>query len=505
MQNRFRARLVAVLLGLVISLTGCADLTSGLAGVGRPSATPLTLVDADIAQVVSSATAAPPSPAASPTSAATATTAATFTPLPTATFSPTATATPLPSATATPSPSATIIPATPTLIPTPPTVSPTPWPTPDGPLTWDERALLFDELWKLVNERYIDPNFNGVNWAAQWDARRARALETPTDAAFYGELREMVWTLNDGHSRFMDPHEAFDHFAASRNTLTYGGLGLYTFDTPDGALVLQVDPGSPAERAGILSCDRILSLNGGRYNGDGGEVGSTAALTIQRPGAGTFNLTLAREEVTQVLDVPGEVLPGRSERIGYVRIDTLWVLDTPDRLRARLARLEEEGPLDGLIIDLRPNLGGWRPVLQGILGTFTQGQLGEFYGRLQSDPLVAPRRDDPPPSHPNLPLVVLVSEHTESYAEVLAATLRAERGAVIIGEPTRGNVETIFPRRLPFGARVWIAEQGFRLNSGATLEGVGVQPDMVDHTDWTPYACGRDPQVDMAAILLEND
>ena len=136
-------------------------------------------------------------------------------------------------------------------------------------------------------------------------------------------------------------------------------------------------------------------------------------------------------------------------------------------------------------------------MLQGILGTFVAGELGEFSGRLQSDPLVAPRDDAPPPAYPNLPLAVLVGPRTESYAEVLAATLQAERGAIVVGQGTQGNVETIFPRRLPYGARVWIAEQGFRLNNGNTLEGIGVQPNVYDSTDWTRYACGSDPQGDV--------
>jgi C-terminal processing protease CtpA/Prc len=207
-----------------------------------------------------------------------------------------------------------------------------------------------------------------------------------------------------------------------------------------------------------------------------------------------------------VLDVPGELLPGRESRIGYVRVDTLWVFEMPERLRARLAELEVEGPLDALIIDLRSNAGGWRPVLQGILGLFVEGHLGEFSGRLESDPLVAPDDDEEgtPPAYPDLPLAVLVGPRTESYAEVLTAVLQAERGAIVIGQPTQGNVETIFPRRLPFSARVWIAEQGFRLNNGNTLEGVGVQPDIVDYTDWTRYACARDPQVELAARQLEE-
>lgn len=494
---------MGLLAALVLVLTGCggpAEASQGIVLTVVSRATP----------TVGATQPAPPSPAVS-----TATLAPTFTSVPaaspspsvTAPLTPSATAPALPSATASASatvtavPSATVPAATATAAVAP---SPTAWPTPDGPLTRDERALLFDELWAVVNERYIDPNFNGVNWAAQRDARRTRALNAATDTAYYQQMREMMWTLNDGHSRFMDPHEAYDHFAISRNTLTYGGLGLYTFQATNGDLVLQVNPGSPAARAGIQPCDHILSMNGYPYDGDGGAVGTTANLTVQRPGDQRFTLTLTREEIQQVLDVPGQVLPNRSRRIGYIRVDTLWVFETPDRMRATLAQLEADGPLDGLIIDLRPNLGGWRPVLQGILGTFTEGQLGEFYGRLQTDPLVAPRRDDPPPSHPDLPLAVLVSRHTESYAEVLAATLQASRGAVVIGEQTRGNVETIFPRRLPFSARVWIAEQGFRLNNGATLEGIGVRPDVVDRTDWTEYACARDPQVDMAATMLEN-
>ncbi|MGH2543681.1 MAG: S41 family peptidase, partial [Ardenticatenaceae bacterium] len=348
----------------------------------------------------------------------------TLTPSPSWTATATATATASVTPTATPSVTPTIPSATPTATETPllaanltATARPTAWPTPDGPLTPEERALLFDELWTVVNERYIDPAFNGVNWAAEREYRRPRALGAPDDAIYYQELKAMVSLLNDGHSRFMTPDEAIQHFALARNEVTYGGFGLYTMPLPDGALVLQVIPGSPAERAGILSCDRVTALNGGGYWGDGGEVGTSATLSMQRPGGNAYTITLTREEINQVLEVPGELLPGRARRIGYVRLDTLWVFEIPERLRVRLAELEADGPLDGLIIDLRSNAGGWRPVLQGILGIFVEGHLGEFYGRLDSDPLVAPRDEEPAPSHPDLPLVVLVGPRTESYAE----------------------------------------------------------------------------------------
>ncbi len=456
---------------------------------------------------IPSVTASDPAPAtaASPTIEAI---AVLLTPSRPALSAPTLTTTELPTVTATATATATTSPS-PSPIPssttTPTFVPPTPWPTPDGPLTFDERVLLFDELWKVINERYISANFNGINWQAQYGYFRPRALNAPNDTAYYQELKEMVWLLNDDHSRFMTPNEAFDHFAFSRNEGEYVGLGLYTMPLTSGALVLQVSPGSPAERGGIQACDRILTLDGrSSWESEGGTPGSIALLVIERPGTGTFSINAPREEILQVIDVPGWVLPNRGQKIGYVRLDTLWVRDIPERLRARLREMEADGPLDGLILDLRPNLGGWRPVLQGILGIFVSGELGQFSGRLESESLIAPRADEPPPSHPELPLVVLIAPRTESYAEVLAAVLQAERGALVIGQQTRGNVETIFPRRLPFGARVWIAEQGFRLNNGMLLEGVGVRPQIVDTTDWTPYACGQDPQVERAADILET-
>ena len=385
------------------------------------------------------------------------------------------------------------------------TARPTAWPTPDHPLTPDERTLLFDELWRTINERYLYPDFNGVNWSAQYDPYLARALAAPNDDAYYTVLKELVDLLGDSHSRFMSPSEALDHFALTSNDLAYGGLGLYTMPLPDGALVLQVIPNSPAARAGVQACDRVTALDGGGYWGDGGVAGSSSLVEFYRPDVGPYSRSMTREEVTQVLSVPAEILPWPDKRIAYVRIDTLWVREAAQQMRDQLDRLSAGGPLDGLILDLRPNVGGWRPVLQSLLGSFLPaGQLGEFSGRIESEPLRVPREDDPPPAYLDLPMVGLVGPRTESYAEVLAGVLQAEGRATVLGQRTQGNVETIFPRRLPFGARVWIAEQGFELNNGVTLEGRGVLPDIYDDTDWTRYACGRDPQVARAVLLFDQ-
>ena len=470
-----------------------------LTAIATPSATEMAEPTASKLPEATATEAAPAT--ATETTPATATATAPATATETEATPPTATEAPEPTATAGPEPTASEEPQA-----TPTEPWPTPWPTPDAPLTEEERSYLIDQVWFVIRDRYIDPELNGLDWGLEWSYWQPRALEAADDAAFYQEIKWMVARLNDQHTTFMDPHEAADHFAYTRNEGTYGGFGFYTMlnDKAQGALVLQVYEDTPAAKAGIQACDTLLELDGEPYQYNTGDPGTTATLTINRPDEGTFEVTLTREEVTQVLEVPAELLPNRTKRIGYARLDSLWVEDIPDKVRQRVAELEADAPLEGLILDLRPNLGGWRIVLQQILGIFVEGELGQFSGRMLREPLIVPIEDEPAPTHPNLPLAILVGPNTESYAEILAATLQAEGRAIIIGEETPGNVETIYPYQMAYSAYLWIAEQGFELNDGQELLGIGVTPDIIDHTDWTQYPCGRDPQVELAAEVLEG-
>lgn len=395
------------------------------------------------------------------------------------------------------------------LEPTATPVWPTPWPTAGATLTFEQRALLFDELWAIVNERYIDPDFNGVDWELEKELRRSPVLNAPDDERFYQELKEMVWKLNDQHSGFMTPQEVLELMSVMDNEVEYSGFGLYTLPLESGsALVLQVHEGSSAEAAGIQACDQVFSIDGlyFQHEDDEGEPGSTATLEFERANGEFFTHTLQRAPLTKVIDIPAQLLPNTSQRIGYIRLDLdiLWSLDSPPQFFQKLVALEADGALDGLVIDLRTNQGGWRDSLQSIAGIFIEGTLGEFYGRLQNDPLVAPPSYDPPPSYPDIPLVLLVSQYTKSYGEILAATLQAEREAVLIGQPTAANLESVYPYDLPFNSRVWIAEQGFRLNDGQILDDIGATPDILDDTEWTAYPCGEDPQIKRAVEVLEQ-
>jgi C-terminal processing protease CtpA/Prc len=214
---------------------------------------------------------------------------------------------------------------------------------------------------------------------------------------------------------------------------------------------------------------------------------------VVRPDEHTRDVILTRRHVEGRITPAVRRLPGN---IGYISITTLWVNDMADQVSGALTDLVVEQPLDGLVIDMRGNPGGWRDVLTSVLSHFVQGNVGHFYSRQGATPLTI--QDTSGPDLRGLPLAVLIDRRTASYAEVLAAVLQAEAGALVIGVESSGNTETIYAYEFD-GARLWVAQEGFRLRNGTNLEGHGVRPDIIIDLDWTRYSEERDPHI-LAAL-----
>lgn len=454
-----------------------------------------------------SSAAVPPTFSASPLRAAQApTTTPTARPAPTATILPTV----RPTATATVTPTSAPDTATPTssdgATATPTDLVPRPTPT-LAALDLARRTELFDKVWNLINERYFYADFGGVDWQAIKQQYQPRALAAPTTDAFYATLTEMVDELRDQHSRFENPQEAFVQQAAATGQEAYVGVGILAAPVDEGLLVTTVFKNSPASEAGIRRRDMIVAVNGAPVNVDAsginGPAGTTVQVEIRTPDGVVRTITLARRAVLAQYLPEVYVLPGT--RTGYVLIQSFWLQDMAERTQTALQALlaDNGGRLDGLIVDLRGNGGGWRNVLQGLLANFVQGDVGMFYSQENSYPFTI----TPGPLYESLkdvPLVVLVDQETKSYAEVFTAALQAQGRAQVVGVKTAGNTETIFAYDLDDGSRVWIAQEGFKLPDGSDLEGRGVQPDQVINVDWSRFSEARDPQITAAIGLIRQ-
>lgn len=408
-------------------------------------------------------------------------------------------------------PIATIVPTRLAVLPSveKPTLPPTSMPiaaadTPtEAPVRFslEERRQVFEDVWSAVDEHYLYPDFHGLDWSAMHDEYVPRVEGADTREAFYAALTEMVTQLGDEHSRFVPPTlvPAEDASASGREMTV--GIGVVTHARADGAFIQIVFPNSPAERAGIRTRDRIIAVDNRPYmtqDGDlEGAAGTRVRLTVVRPGERARDIVLERQEVQSQIAPYARRFPGD---IGYVSIPTLWARDMGEQVSGALTDLRAIGPLRGIVIDVRANRGGWGEVLNDVLSHFVRGQQGTFFGRNSTRPLVIA-----PPAGPDLrrvPLVVLIDNDTASYAELLAAVLQKEAGAIVVGARSAGNTETIYAHTFDDGSRLWLAQEGFRLRDGTSLEGIGVLPDVSIESDWTRYSEDDDPQLLEALRLL---
>ncbi len=364
---------------------------------------------------------------------------------------------------------------------------------------------VFKKLWDIVNTNYIYPDFNGLDW----EALRVKTLDQINagidDEQFYGLMRIAIDSLNDHHSSFLSPQEARDEQQDYEGAGNYTGIGVISdINTDKGyAYVLQVLPGSPAEKAGIRSHEHILSINGQQAVVNENEmnmpllrgpVGTTVTVTVSAPGGQPRTLVIKRAKLSTSTPVEHRTILSGTRRIGYVMIPTLFEESVGDEVRAALDDLMKKGRLDGLIIDMRLNGGGAYPVLMRCVGFFTSGSVGSLTSRAGVQKTLVARAERVGNSQ-TTPIMVLVGHATASYAEVYAGILRAAGRARLLGQKTSGNIETLRAHDFEDGSLAWIAEETFQLPDGSNWEGKGLTPDITIDKAWDDFTDESDPVI----------
>jgi carboxyl-terminal processing protease len=364
----------------------------------------------------------------------------------------------------------------------------------------------FEQVWQVVNDYYLYPDFNGVDWAAAYEEYRERVQAGLTDEEFYQAMDEMIFSLGDEHSTFFSPQEAAEIDEEYAGRYDFVGIGVMTSLVPERErlTVLLVFPGSPADRLGLKAHDSLISINGealvvageANYHLLRGPEGSQVELVVQSPGEAPRSVTLDRQRINSPLPVPYQVLltPG-GKRIGYLMLTTFHDSNVDEGTGAALAAMTSEGALDGLIIDNRFNGGGASDVLSNTLAYFSDGVMGYFVGNNDHTPLEIEGQDVG--GSQQTPIAVLVGPETASFGEIFAGILRDAGRAVIIGQPTEGNVEILTAFNFNDGSRAWIAYQTFRPmnNPDQDWEQTGIIPDIIAANGWDLFSLEQDPPV----------
>ncbi|MEO0480992.1 MAG: S41 family peptidase [Planctomycetota bacterium] len=272
---------------------------------------------------------------------------------------------------------------------------------------------------------------------------------------------QLVQAAAKGLMRSLDRHSSFFTSAEYEQfffdlTREYGGIGAYVNFDADGifSIVRPIYSG-PAYQEGLRSGDRILEVDGWETSGHTqeeiisrlkGTPDTTVVLKIARAGfLEPQDVAIVRAEI-QVPSVNWELLPGN---IAYAEIVTFG-RGTASELRAGLEAMQAEGDLNGVVLDVRNNTGGFLLAARDIVEMFVEPESLVVYTQGRDGvPTDTYRTRAGRQFSTELPMVVLTNDLSASASEITAGALQDLGRATIIGERTfgKGSVQQLLPLR----------------------------------------------------------
>ncbi len=335
----------------------------------------------------------------------------------------------------------------------------------------------------LASSEHISPGPEAIaRFAAVYQLIKAAHVElvddeTLIEAAIHGMLASL-----DPHSGYLDAQALG---VLTDDTLgAYDGLGVEVLSGGGILQVMAAMPDSPAARADLQPGDRITHIDGIAV--ERGNLEESVRKLRGRPGT-RIALTVVRSDD----DAPRQVELVRARiRLSSVHIDRIEPgyghiqvsqcrQETPGELRRRLRQFDRgHGPLHGLVLDLRGNPGGSLDCAIAIADLFlVEGRIVSVEGRVLAEPQRYDARSGD--AWERIPLAVLIDENTASAAEIIAAALKVNGRAIVLGQRSygKGSVQNVFALDGSHAVRLTTAR--YYTADGRSIQDHGVQPDIV--------------------------
>jgi carboxyl-terminal processing protease len=375
---------------------------------------------------------------------------------------------------------------------------------------------VFDEAWRLVQNKFYDRNLLELDWEAVGNKYRGAYAAAKTNAERSAAINAMLDELGVSHTHhFIKEQPAYyqlvDIFSwplrrdipkyFSGGAVTYSGIGIFTKHIDGKTFISGVLAGLPADTAGLRVGDEIISADGGSFEPVGsfrGKEGEAVALAIRRDANGPVTTIAVRPQRIKPDDAfesamrdSARIIEANGRRIGYIHVWSYAGRSYQEILEAALS----DGKLkdaDALIWDLRDGWGGARPSFLRIFDP--HGPTMILSERNGDTEMVGFRW--------RKPVVLLTNNGTRSGKEVLTYGFKKNGYGEVVGEPTAGALLAARAFLLSDGSLLILAVNDVTVD-GERLEGKGVVPT-IEVPFELPYAAGKDPQLNRAISVLSD-
>jgi carboxyl-terminal processing protease len=357
--------------------------------------------------------------------------------------------------------------------------------TTNSNLAKNEKFRIFEDVYRRITQEYYQQD------------------KVDADELFYGAITGLVDKLDDSYTTFQEP----DSQNSVKQTLSnqIEGIGA-SLGLNDKKQIIVISPlsDSPAQKAGLRAGDIILKIDGKELTNLGlsqavsliqGKAGTTVKLSIQR-GTATQEISIKRAAIT----VPTVTAEITADNIGVVKIRNFG-LGIEDTFASYASQLKK-AKVKGIVLDLRNNPGGYLDSATAIAGHFMDsGKLVskvKYLGNEYTD-----NETSGPSDLKGIPLRVVVNSGSASAAEILAAALKDQAGAKLVGEKTfgKGTVQELITysdnSTLKITIAHWLTPKGVDVNK------VGISPELKVSISENDLRLGNDPQLNRAISDLK--
>ena len=308
---------------------------------------------------------------------------------------------------------------------------------------------LIDEVWQIVYQEYVDPDFNQVDWLALRGKHLQKSYQDYSQA--YTDIKKMLSLLEDPYTKFLTPEE-FVELTRPRKQSSIG-INLAQSSIP-------IMREKSEERFKALGKKTALS--------------SSTELTNSKYRLEKSTIS-QRSTATNAPSVSSEIKDLDSRKISYIRL-ARFDNSAANQIREAIKDAESQ-QVGGYVLDLRSNPGGLLLSTIEIARMFLQQ--GTIVNILARSEMENKRYDAANKALTDTPLIVLVNAQSASGTEILASALKENNRATLIGEKTfgQGSIQSVRSLSNDFGLAVTIAR--FLTANCNKIEGIGIKPDIL--------------------------